>query len=86
MARRKRVGGGLGSDRQRPEDVNREALGRWAMSVAFCLCFASLAPRPLFLVALAGFLFMAAVASMALAALQRHEPLAPYLTGWDEAS
>jgi hypothetical protein len=56
------------------------------MSVAFCLCFASLAPRPLFLFALAGFLFMAAIASMALAGLQRHEPLAPYLTAWDEAS
>jgi hypothetical protein len=29
---------------------------------------------------------MAAIASMALAALQRHKPLAPHLTAWEEAA
>jgi hypothetical protein len=35
---------------------------------------------------LAGFIFMAAIVLMALAALQRHEPLASHLTAWDEAA
>jgi hypothetical protein len=73
-------------DRRRPEEKNREAAQRWLVALAFCVCFASLAPAKLFPLALAGFLFLAGIASIAVACLQRHSPLAPNLTAWDEAA
>ena len=72
--------------RSRPADLNREITSRWTFAVAFCLCIASLAPADLFAGALAGLLFLAGLASMALACLQGHEPRAKHLTAWDEAS
>lgn len=73
-------------ERRRPEELNREAGQRWAMALAFCLCFASLAPGPLFPFALAGLLFVAGLASLGLASLQRQPPFAPHFTPWDEAA
>ena len=32
--------------RRSPREINREALERCCMAVAFCLCFAALAPPP----------------------------------------
>ena len=72
--------------RNRPEDLNREVTSRWTMAVAVCVWIASLAPGHLFADALAGLLFLAGLASMALACLQRDEPRAKHLTAWDEAS
>ena len=71
---------------RRPDELNREAAGRWALSLAFCFCFASLGPGHLFPFSFAGLLLLAAVASTALAALKGDEPLAPHLTAWDEAA
>jgi hypothetical protein len=75
-----------GTDRRRPQALNREAGHRWGMIAAFCLCFASLAPGHLFLSVLAGLLLLAGVASMGVACLQRQSPFAPHLTSWDEAA
>jgi hypothetical protein len=76
----------VGRPGRRPEERNREAFQRWAMSLAFCLCFASLAPSGVFPLALTGFLVVSALASMGLAGLMRADPLAPHFTPWDEAA
>ncbi|NNM71499.1 hypothetical protein [Enterovirga aerilata] len=73
-------------DRRRPEERNRETVHRWAMIVAFCTCFASLAPPGTFPAALAALLLVAGFASLALAFLQGQSPFAPHLTGFDEAA
>jgi hypothetical protein len=78
--------GTSGDDKRRPEERNREVAYRWAMSVAFCICFASLAPPGLFAHVLASLLFIAGMASLALGCLQRQCPLSNYLTSFDEAS
>ena len=80
-----RFGRGTGAGR-RSRDLNRETAGRWAAAMAFCLCFASLAPAPLFPFALSGLLFLASCASIGVALVQRTPPLAPHLTAWDEAA
>jgi hypothetical protein len=56
------------------------------MGVAFCICFACLASPQFFAPALSGLLFIAGIASAALATLQRHNPLSKHLTAWDEAA
>jgi hypothetical protein len=56
------------------------------MVVAFCLCFASLAPPHVVPFAFAGLLFLAGIASAGLAALRGDHLLAPHLTAWDEAA
>jgi hypothetical protein len=73
-------------DRRSPREINREALERCCMVLAFCLCFAALAPSHLMPFALAGLLFVAAIASVSLAILRADQPLAPHLTAWDEAA
>ena len=75
-----------GGDRRRPDERNREVVYRWASSVAFCACFASLAPTGLFAHVFAGLLTLAGFASMAVGCLQRQCPLERNLTSFDEAS
>jgi len=72
--------------RRSPREINREALERCCMVVAFCLCFAALAPVHLMPFAFAGLLFLAGIASLSLAALRGDQPLASHLTAWDEAA
>jgi hypothetical protein len=72
--------------RRSREEINREALERCCMAVAFCLCFAALAPLALMPFAFAGLLFLAGVASVSLAVLRGDQPLAPHLMAWDEAA
>jgi hypothetical protein len=72
--------------RRNPREINREALERCCMALAFCLCFASLAPAPLMPFAFAGLLFLAGIASASLAVLRGDQPLALHLTAWDEAA
>jgi hypothetical protein len=55
-------------------------------SLAFCLCFAALAPLHLMPFAFAGLLFTAGIASISLAVLRGDQPLASHLTAWDEAA
>ncbi len=69
-----------------PRQINREAIERCCMAVAFCLCFAALAPPDLMPYAFAGLLFLAGIASLSLAALRGDQPLASHLTAWDEAA
>ena len=74
-------------DRSRsPRQINRAALERCCMAVAFCLCCAALAPAPLMPFAFAGLLFLAGIASLSLATLRGDRPLASCLTAWDEAA
>ncbi|MXQ10492.1 hypothetical protein [Microvirga makkahensis] len=73
-------------DRRRPQEINREGLERCCMAVAFCLCFAALAPLHLMPFAFAGLLFLAGIASIGLAALRGDHPLASHLTAWDEGA
>jgi hypothetical protein len=72
--------------RRNPTESNREALERCCMALAFCLCFASLAPVPLMPFAFASLLFLAGIASLSLAVLRGDQPLALHLTAWDEAA
>jgi hypothetical protein len=72
--------------RRSPGEINREVLQRCCMVVAFCLCFAGLAPPDIIPFALAGLLFLAGIASISLAALRGDQPLASHLTAWDEAA
>jgi hypothetical protein len=72
--------------RRSPQEMNREALERCCMAVAFCLCFAALAPPHLMLLAFAGLLFLAGIASISLALVRADQPLASHLTAWDEAA
>jgi hypothetical protein len=67
--------------RRSPQEMNRSAL-----EVAFCLCFAVLAPPHLMLPAFAGLLFLAGIASIGLAFVRGDYPLASHLTAWDEAA
>jgi hypothetical protein len=73
-------------DRRSQHEINRESVERCCMAVAFCLCFAGLAPPHLMPFALAGLLFLAGIASVSLAALRGDHPLASHLTAWDEAA
>jgi hypothetical protein len=68
------------------QEINREALERCCMAVAFCLCFAALAPPDLMPYAFAGLLFLAGVASISFAIVRGDQPLAVHLTAWDEAA
>jgi hypothetical protein len=72
--------------RRSPREINREALERCCMALAFCLCFACLAPVPLMPLAFAGLLFLAGIASLSLAVLRGDPPLGLHLTAWDEAA
>ena len=56
------------------------------MAVAFCLCFAALAPPDLLPFAVAGLLFLAGIASISFALMRGDQPLAGHLTAWDEAA
>lgn len=67
-------------------EINREALERCCLVLAFCLCFAALVPVPLMPFVLAGLLFLAGAASVSLAVLLGEWPLASHLTAWDEAA
>ncbi|WP_114948291.1 hypothetical protein [Microvirga calopogonii] len=67
-------------------EINREALERYCLVLAFCLCFAALVPVPLMPFAFAGLLFLAGIASVSLAGLRGERPLASHLTAWDEAA
>lgn len=78
--------GSSGHNRRRPEERNREVVYRWASSVAFCACFASLAPVGLFAHVFAGFLMIAGFASLVLGIVRRQSPVARKLTSFDEAS
>ncbi len=73
-------------DRRSPREITQEVLERCCMVVAFCLCFAGLAPSDVIPFAFAGLLFLAGTASTGLAALRGDRPLAPHLTAWDEAA
>jgi hypothetical protein len=73
-------------NRQSPREITQEVLERCCMVVAFCLCFASLAPPHVVPFAFAGLLFLAGIASAGLAALRGDHLLAPHLTAWDEAA
>jgi hypothetical protein len=73
-------------DRRSPQELNREVLQRCCMAVAFCLCFAGLAPADAIPFAFAGCLLVAGIASVSVAVLRGDYPLAPHLTGWDEAA
>jgi hypothetical protein len=68
------------------QEINRESLERCCMAVAFCLCFAALAPPDLMPYAFAGLLFLAGVASISFAIVRGDQPLASHLTAWDEAA
>jgi hypothetical protein len=72
--------------RRSRQEMNREALERCCMALAFCLCFAALAPPHLMPFAFAGLLFLAGVASISLAFVRGDQPLASHLTAWDEAA
>ncbi len=72
--------------RRSRREINREALERCCMAVAFCLCFAALAPPDLMPFAFAGLLFLAGIASVSLAFFRGDRPLASHLTAWDEAA
>jgi hypothetical protein len=72
--------------RRSPQEINREALERCCMMVAFCLCFAALAPSDLMPFAFASLLFLVGIASVSLAILRGDQPLASHLTAWDEAA
>ncbi|WP_262272386.1 hypothetical protein [Microvirga yunnanensis] len=72
--------------RRRPREINREALERCCMALAFCLCFAALAPVHLIPFAFTGLLFLAGIASISLAALRGDQPLTSHLNVWDEAA
>jgi hypothetical protein len=72
--------------RRSPREINREALERCCMAVAFCLCFAALPPPHLMPYAFAGLLFLAGLASISFAILRGDQLLAPHLTAWDEAA
>ncbi len=76
----------LDPDRRSPREITQEVLERCCMVVAFCLCFASLAPPHVMSFAFASLLFLAGIASMGLAALRGDHPLASHLTAWDEAA
>ena len=73
-------------DQRSPREISQEALERCCMAVAFCLCFAALAPSDLMPFAFAGLLFLAGIASTSLAVLRGDQPLATHLTAWDEAA
>ena len=72
--------------RRSPQEMNREALERYCMALAFCLCFATLAPPDLMPLAFAGLLFLAGIASISLAFVRGDQPLASHLTAWGEAA
>jgi hypothetical protein len=72
--------------RRSPQEINREVLQRCCMAVAFCLCFATLAPPHLMPFAFAGLLFLAGMASISFALLRGDQPLASHLTAQDEAA
>jgi hypothetical protein len=72
--------------RRSPQEINQEALGRCCIAVAFCLCFAALAPPDMMPFAFAGLLFLAGIASISLAVVRGDRPLASHLTAWDEAA
>ncbi|NBJ13451.1 hypothetical protein [Microvirga arsenatis] len=72
--------------RRSPQEANREVLERCCMSVAFCLCFAAIAPVRLMPFVFAGLLFLAGIASVSLAVLRGERPLVTHLTAWDEAA
>jgi hypothetical protein len=72
--------------RRSPREINREVLERCCMALAFCLCFAALAPPDLLPFVFADLLFLAGIASLSLAALRGDQPLASHLTAWDEAA
>ena len=73
-------------DQRSPREINQEAIERCCMAVAFCLCFAALAPPDLMPFAFAGLLFLAGIASISLAVLWGDQPLATHLAAWDEAA
>ena len=73
-------------ERRRPEEVNQEVVTRWLASVALCRCFAALAPAEHLLLACAGMLVMAALASAGLALIRQEAFDSPHLTPWDEAA
>jgi hypothetical protein len=78
---------GWARDRERrPQELDREVVGRWLTALAFCLCFAALAPSGLFLTAFAGLLLVAGLASAGLALIRGDPVLARHLTAWDEAA
>jgi hypothetical protein len=72
--------------RRSPREINREALERCCMAVAFCLCFAALTSPHVMPFAFAGLLFLAGIVSVSLAVLRGDQPLAAHLTAWDEAA
>jgi hypothetical protein len=73
-------------DPREPRDINRETWQRCCMVVAFCMCFAGLAPPHLIPFAFAGLLFLAGIASVGVALLRGDRLSAQHLTGWDEAA
>jgi hypothetical protein len=73
-------------NRRSPREITQEVLQRCCMVVAFCLCFASLAPPHVIPFAFSDLLFLAGITSTGLAVLRGDHPLAPYLTAWDEAA
>ncbi|QRM33927.1 hypothetical protein [Microvirga sp. VF16] len=72
--------------RRSPREINRSALERCCMALAFCLCFAALAPPHLMPLAFAGLLFLAGIASIGLAFVRGDHPQTSHLTAWDEAA
>jgi hypothetical protein len=73
-------------EKRKPADLTREGLQRWALSLAFCACFAALSPADAVAATFSALAALAALASAVVAVLRREHPLAPRFTGWDEAA
>ena len=73
-------------ERRKPEELSREVIDRWLLSLALCLCFAALGPVDHLARSLAGLLLVAALASLGLALLRGESVLSRHLTSWDEAA
>ncbi|QQP88125.1 hypothetical protein IGS68_18960 [Skermanella sp. TT6] len=69
-----------------PVDPNARSMMRFALLSGLSLVLALLWPAHLFPVMLAGFLFINAMTSAAVAAIQRQPLWSPTLTRWDEGA
>lgn len=68
------------------KEHNTRSLTRFAVLAGFSVFLSLLWPQPVFPVMLAGFLFINAVVSAAIALYRRDPVSAPHFTRWDEAA
>jgi hypothetical protein len=64
---------------------NQDVLLRWGMQVAFCFCFASLAPPDRLPSVFSALLGLSALGSALAAWIRKEHPISPHLTGWHES-